>query len=279
MTPHNGIIELGTIENTGDNADQIGLLKANFVHYPDCQQLTVWLPEYGRNGYGNYRILDKNKQNVLENTLVDDKLSGSIQMLFDTLTLPESEYTLEIDHPKGGKHVLHFQKFEEDFVPEKSKPIEPETNETDSMWKVYTDGFGNPIPNEDQVLREKAKTGIGEVFKNIMSNLTRTPFEIAPNLKLDTEIINQALTFATEWGENFQKPIYERMAKKYPELSFETVEILQVYVKKAESYIYDLAYKGCPESEIGTKARREYPWLSDAHISRLTGIGMYYAMK
>ena len=24
------------------------------------------------------------------------------------------------------------------------------------MWKVYTDGFGNPMPNEDAIIREKA---------------------------------------------------------------------------------------------------------------------------
>ena len=278
MTPHNGIIELGTIENTGDNADQIGLLTAQFVHYPDCQQLQLWLPEYGRNGYGNYRILDKNKQNVLENALVDDKLSGSIKMLFDTLALPEGAYTLEIDHPKGGKHVLHFQKFAEDFVPEKPVIVVPPSTE-DSLRKVYKDGFGNDIPNEDCAMRDTAHTLLGELFKKATSNVSKKAFEIAPNVQLDTEIINQALTFATEWGENFQKPIHERMAKKYPELSFETVDILQTYVKKAESLIYDLAYKGCSDSEIGTKARRAYPWLSDAHISRLTGIGMYYSMK
>ena len=73
------------------------------------------------------------------------------------------------------------------------------------------------------------------------------------------------------------------MRKKYPALSFETVEILQVYVKKAEYYIYDLATQAnsgkISDSDVGMKARRQYPWLSEANSSRLAGIGMYYANR
>ena len=158
MTPHNGIIELGTIENVGDNANQIGLLTAQFVHYPDCQQLQVWLPksEYFKRDYGNYQIVNKTTQTIEEQGLVEDKVSGSIQMLFDTIGFSEGDYVLEIEYPKGGKHILQFQKFAEDFILETPKSIETEATETDSMWKVYKDGFGNPIPNEDQILREKA---------------------------------------------------------------------------------------------------------------------------
>lgn len=283
MIPHNGIIELGTIENTGDNADQLGILQAQFVHYPDCQQLQVWLPEYGGNGYGNYRIVDKNTQTIIENALVTDKLSGNIKMLFDTLGLPESDYVLEIDHPKGGKHVLHFQKFAEFFIPEKPKPAEPEAEKSDTMWQVYKDGFGNPIPNEDQILRENAQKQLGEIFNVNLPNVTVTQFEIAPNLKLDKDTINQALTFSSEWGENFQKPIHDRMKQKYPELSLETIDILQTYVRKAESFIYNLAAQCClgkiKEAEIPINAHRQYPWISQQNASRLAGIGMYYANK
>ena len=165
------------------------------------------------------------------------------------------------------------------FVPEKPVIVVPPSTE-DSMWKVYKDGFGNDIPNENRAMQDTAHTLLGgEQFKNATANLSEKTFEIAPNVNLDTEIINQALAFATEWGENFLKPIHERMAKKYPELSFETVEVLQVYVKKAESYIYDLAYNGCSESDIGRKARQQYPWLNDSNTSRLIGIGVYYSMK
>lgn len=283
MIPHNGIIELGTIENTGDNADQLGILQAQFVHYADCQQLQVWLPELGRNGYGSYRIIDKNTQTIIEIALVEDKLSGSIKMLFDTLGLPDSDYVLEIDHPKGGKHVLHFQKFAENFIPQKPKPIEPVAEKSDTLWRVYKDGFGNPIPNEDQILRENAQKQSGEIFNVNMPKVTATQFEIAPNLKLDKGIIDQALTFSSEWGENFQKPIHDRMKQKYPELSLETIDLLQTYVRKAESFIYNLAEQCClgkiKEAEIPINAHRQFPWISNHNASRLAGIGMYYANK
>lgn len=283
MIAHNGIIELGTIENTGDNADQVGLLHAQFVHYPDCQQLQIWLPEYGSNGYGRYRIIDKNTQTILENALVEDKLNGSIQMLFDTLGLTDSDYVLEIDHPKGGKHLLHFQKFAEYVMPEQPKPIEPASGQADNMWRVYKDGFGNPIPNEDQILRENAQQQLREMITTHTPDATTTPFEIAPNLKLDQDLINQALTFSSEWGENFQKPIHDRMKQKYPELSHEIIDILQTYVRKAEYFIYNLAEQCClgkiKEAEIQIKAHRQYPWISDHNASRLAGIGMYYANR
>ena len=116
-----------------------------------------------------------------------------------------------------------------------------------------------------------------------MPKLTTTQFEIAPNLKLDKDIINQALAFSSEWGENFQKPIHDRMKQKYPELSLETIDILQTYVRKAESFIYNLAEQCClgkiKEAEIQTNAYRQYPWISQQNASRLAGIGMYYANK
>ncbi|MEZ4852380.1 MAG: hypothetical protein R3B93_28110 [Bacteroidia bacterium] len=281
MISHNGIIELGTIENTGDNADQMGILHAQFVHYPDCQQLQVWLPEYGRSGYGSYRIIDKNTQVIIENALVEDKLNGSIKMLFDTLGLPDSNYMLEIDHPKGGKHILHFQKIAEYSMPE--KPIEPVPLKSDTQWKVYKDGFGNLIPNEDQILRENAQKQFMEKFNANMPDVTITQFEIAPDLKLDKDIINQALAFSTEWGQNFRKPIHDRMKQKYPELSLETIDILQTCVRKVEYFIYHLAEQCClgkiKEAEIQTNTHRQYPWISDHNASRLAGIGMFYAMK
>ncbi len=238
---HNGIIELGIIENTGDNADQIGLLTVNFNHYPDCQQLVAWLPEYGRSGYGHYRIIDKNTNTILENALVEDKLGGSVQLIFDTLGIYVGTFLLEIEHPKSGKHVLHFQKFAEESPLRDPNEMGAATSEPDS------------------------------------------PFEISDNLFLGADIINQALAFSSEWGENYQKPIFKRMREKYPEMSSETIEILQAYVNKAEYHIYYLAEQSVAgkvkESEIGILARRQFPWLNHANASRLAGIGMYYTTK
>ena len=157
MKQHNGIIELGSAENTGIAADLIGLLYAQFVYYPDCQQLQVWLPKtkFYKSDYGNYLILNKETQNIEEQGKVEDKVDGSVKMLFDTLYLSEGNYVLEIEDPLGGKLFLPFQKFFEGYLPKKEVIIEEPSTE-DSLWKVYKDGFGNDIPNEDRAIRQDA---------------------------------------------------------------------------------------------------------------------------
>jgi hypothetical protein len=164
MNDYFGKIELGTIENTGANAAAIGILKAQFVHYPDCQQLSIWLPEYGGRDYGHLRIIDLTRQTVIEYYPVTERLSGSIKLLWDTLPFMPSDYKLEIDHPKGGQHVLYFTKYEvgKESVVEMPKPnfykdpmSEAELNGT--LFPIYRDGFGNIIPNEDLIIREKVQ--------------------------------------------------------------------------------------------------------------------------
>ena len=163
-TNFNGIIEIGTIQNVGERSEEIGLLTAKSVHYPDCQQLILWLPEYGGAEYGSYCVTNKQSQTIQVQGLVAEKLNGSVQLVFDTLPWPSSDYVLEIEHPKNGKHVLHFQKLPEGVLPAVPTPLEPNTSVGDSMWRVYTDGFGNPIPNEDWNIREKSNEEIMNVF-------------------------------------------------------------------------------------------------------------------
>ena len=187
MKQYEGIIEMPKIENTGNNADQIGTLKARFVRYPGCQQLTVWLPEYGGNGYGNYQIMETTTQKVIENGLVAQKINGSVQMLWDSIGWSAGQYLLDIEHPKGGKHCLYFNKLKAGAIVPEDKIVEmptasadnpslaidllpkkePKNKEiSDTMWAVYRDGFGNIIPNEDRAIREEA-------FKNITASFSR----------------------------------------------------------------------------------------------------------
>jgi hypothetical protein len=171
MEQHNGIIELGTIENTGDNADQISLLTVHFGHYPDYQQLIIWLPEYGRSGYGRYKIIKKATQTAVEQGEIGDKLNGSVQLLFDTIGWSEGIYRLEIDHPKGGQHVLNFQKYTEGYV---SKPVQVVKKQLviDKSPIVYRDGWGNVLPNEDLDRRAGANKQIASIFEKILTPKT-----------------------------------------------------------------------------------------------------------
>lgn len=280
---NNGVISIGIIENCGANGDLNGLLTARFVHYPDCQQLQIWLPEYGGNYNGYYRVIDLENNRILQREKIIDKLNGSIQLLLDTISLENGNYVLEIDHNQGFVHQLFFTKQEEIHNSKTNIPVETKDIVSDTMWKVYKDGFGNEIPNEDQLIRNKTLESMKKNWEDYMKNNFNDPYEISQKHQFSSDIINQALSFSSEWGDNYMKPIHNRMKLMYPTLDEDGIEFLSQYVREVEYFIYDLASKAndgiIAEQSIVIKAKEKYPWMSHNNASRLAGIGMYYANK
>lgn len=185
MKLYHGIIQLGNIETRGAVVPDTPegkpyLLTAKFVHYPDCQQLILWLPEYGGRGHGNIRLIDRKKHKTLEEYLVADRLSGSVQIIWDTAAVPPGEYTVEIDHPHGGLHVLEFVKYKKTQAPPStdSTSSTPSPPSTDSTYIVYRDGLGNILPNEDMELR-------GHVIQTMMDGFLRR-LEYSGNFRAGT---------------------------------------------------------------------------------------------
>ncbi len=97
------------------------------------------------------------------------------------------------------------------------------------------------------------------------------------------EMMNHALEFATEWGQNFRKPIDERMLRIYPDLSADQIARLKKLADEAESYILRLAEDelagNISESDIVPMARETYPWVDESQLYRIKNIGMYWARK
>lgn len=97
------------------------------------------------------------------------------------------------------------------------------------------------------------------------------------------EMMNHALELATEWGENFRKPIDERMLRIYPNLSADQIARLKKLADEAESYILRLADDelagNISESDIVPMARERYPWVDESQLYRIKNIGMYWARK
>lgn len=97
------------------------------------------------------------------------------------------------------------------------------------------------------------------------------------------ELLNTALELATEWGENFRKPIHDRIRQKYPGLTDAEIDELTETAGRVESRIYTLAEDELAgtltEGEIVTAAMREIPWLNVQNAGRLKNIGMYYARR
>lgn len=101
--------------------------------------------------------------------------------------------------------------------------------------------------------------------------------------RFDPDVLNAALELATEWGENFRKPIVERLKGRFPDLTEIELDEIEAFVRKAESRIYEIAEmeeRGeILEADITRIAAKEFPWMDRGHIGRLKNIGMYYARR
>jgi hypothetical protein len=97
------------------------------------------------------------------------------------------------------------------------------------------------------------------------------------------EILNYALALHLEWGENFGKPIYERMKLQYPHLWPEEIEQLDRRAKaiKYDSFrLFEQEREGeISETEVRQKIRQQFPGINQHNISSLTVQGMYYARR
>lgn len=97
------------------------------------------------------------------------------------------------------------------------------------------------------------------------------------------ELLNYALKLTTEWGENYGKPINERIVSRFPELSDDEIADLTKLSREAEYYIYSLAEDELEgkirENQIVPLAREKFAWLDASNAARLAGIGMFYARR
>ncbi len=128
-------------------------LTAKFVHYPDSQQLTLWLPQDGYSGYRAFRIRGPGESRV-EDTGVTQRLNGRVQILVDTHPWPPGDYHVEITHGDGWSHELALTKLEEGVRP--PVPELPPVPKSDGQPIVYRDGAGKVLPRHDLELRAKA---------------------------------------------------------------------------------------------------------------------------
>ncbi|HRI02211.1 MAG TPA: hypothetical protein PLL77_00590 [Pyrinomonadaceae bacterium] len=114
------------------------------------------------------------------------------------------------------------------------------------------------------------------------SRLVETPKD-ETYFGFSAQLLNAALELTTEWGENFGKPIDERILAKYPQLTPDEIAALTKISREAEYFIYSLAERELAgeisETEIPQLAVKEHRWLNAQNTARLTGIGMFYARK
>lgn len=124
-----------------------------FVHYPDCQQLIIWLPEH-YNNYSTISIVDSgSEENIFQNN-INDIISGSTKIIIDSLFIRPGNFVVSIQANCGLTHEIYFNKLKEG---EKVPPAPVAPVEDDDAVKepiVYRDGFGNIIKDDDSRWRD-----------------------------------------------------------------------------------------------------------------------------
>lgn len=153
MAEYYGIIDSVSVQNIKDveklvqedGAEFLEMTTASvsFVHYPDCQQLSLRLPNNGYD-YGSFKFYNTSDSQIIEEVSMMSKLNGNYQVLYDTLGLNPGTYTMELNWKFGCKHIISFAKHE---VVEASKAtveasLEPVSTDdaTDRSRRVVYDG-------------------------------------------------------------------------------------------------------------------------------------------
>jgi len=155
---HEGEIVIGEIL-TRDGPPELRAPTVKHVHYPGAQQLILWLPQPGYQGYGDLTVTHGG--GVIEHATVRSRLNGSVQILWNTLPWPPGDYVIVIRHDDGWRHEVKLHKFE--GAAPKPPPV-PEPAPRDAAPIVYRDGFGNVLPNIDLELREAVRRDLARKF-------------------------------------------------------------------------------------------------------------------
>lgn len=164
-----GQIIIGEITNS-DALKDAGLMpfgenNIRFVHYPDCQQLIIHLPNYYAN-YTSFSISEKLDKRKVFFAQIGDIVGGSVQILIDSLFLEPGEFEIDIKTKDGTAHTIFFSKYKKGFIPEEESGQQLEENKSEGPI-VYRDGFGKIIEEEDMIMRDKFWNKKIKIFRTV----------------------------------------------------------------------------------------------------------------
>lgn len=109
----------------------------------------------------------------------------------------------------------------------------------------------------------------------------------------ENEILNSGLYFAMQFGENWLKPINQRLLSNYDFLTKKQLDEYNVKCTAAMKIGHDLIYKTLVEISENRETIKEnqlkeilkglmlseYPWIDSKNLSILFNQGCYYAYK
>lgn len=109
-----------------------------------------------------------------------------------------------------------------------------------------------------------------------------------PNIKKNGEeaLMNYALELAQEWGDDWLKPIQDRLKKAFPNLKHDELDKYNSISQEAMKFGHDLVYsmaeqqgKNIDKTQWEEEFLSRYPWVDKKNLKHLFSTGSYYAWK
>ena len=156
MEPNFGKIIIEHIENiwspniSKTDFKEFDMNHVNYVYYPDCQQLIMWLPNDGYK-YQTFKMIDLDRSQMIIEDPIQNRLSGSIQIIMDSLEFLPAHYCIEVDMAEIITHKLYFQKLEPNIEIEEKPLMNPIPEPVSDLLKDrrrYYDSAGKLIPDD-----------------------------------------------------------------------------------------------------------------------------------
>lgn len=108
-------------------------------------------------------------------------------------------------------------------------------------------------------------------------------------MEINKEIANYGLHLSMEFGENWLKPINERLSKKYQQLLPAELEQYNKLCKEINTYANDFIYSNpvknneevtfLPFEDFKQEILKKYTWINEENLKRLYSQSCYYAWK
>jgi hypothetical protein len=99
--------------------------------------------------------------------------------------------------------------------------------------------------------------------------------------RINTDIANEALHLAMQWGEHFMKPTQPRLKALHPRLTPEQRDDYDALAREvmslANRYVDDRA--DCDFQSMVTAIQTQYAWVCGDNLAQLYTQGMYSAHK
>jgi hypothetical protein len=109
----------------------------------------------------------------------------------------------------------------------------------------------------------------------------------------ENEILNSALDLAMDFGENWLKPINDRLLSKYKFLTQDQLNnydlVARAAMNKGHKFIYDTLLKAEDDTtrifekqlneDFISFIKSEEPWINESNIRKMYNQGKYYAWR